>query len=148
MYLASMLSDEPFIQRDGPIEIKDTPPPSEHPVEVLHRQDRGDTEVGQRSSPEDSDPEFDELLRSFGKHPEQIQQFKESRTIDCVVCSNDGGPGGSLSETIQCSKCFLCSHWKCIKLHFGPGKRTLAMEESWKCPGRCNPNVPLWDDNL
>ena len=94
-----------------------------------------------------SDPEFEKLLWSFGQHPDQIAKLKAQRKVDCAVCGVTEDHG-STATTIQCTKCLLCSHWSCIKTQFGPGRRTLQLEDSWMCPGRCNQGVPVWDNDL
>lgn len=100
------------------------------------------------------DAEFDDFLRSIGKHPQQIIQDievrKNSHLVDCVVCAQHHGTiSDSGLEQIQCGTCFIWSHTSCIKEQFELDDETILNGEiTWICPGRCDKSIPLWTEDL
>ena len=150
-YLESTPSEEAFLRQDSPTLIKETPEPEPASdrtrSEALSEEEIAANLSSNGGEGDPCDKAFSELLRAYGQHPDQIEERKAQRTISCAVCDATG-TGGSPSSTIQCSRCHLCSHWSCIKEHFGPSRRDLLVEDDWSCPGRCDKSVPIWTDGL
>ena len=112
------------------------------------------SEISNKSPSSEDDDSLDSglnlFLREIGEHPDQLEARQAEKPLRCVVCKNLGSDGKRNAEDslIQCSKCWYTSHRACIESQFGlPGPYS-DDEATWKCPGRCNNSIPLWDDAL